>query len=48
MDIPNYAYISVQQPQQLPQPIGQTAIRINDADNALGDNGGSLQICFGK
>ena len=21
-------------------------MRINDADNALGDNGGSLQVCF--
>jgi hypothetical protein len=48
VNIPNYGYINVQQPQQLPQPVSKTAIRINDADNALGDNGGSLKVCFGK
>jgi hypothetical protein len=27
-------------------PFGAVDMRINDADNALGDNGGSLQVCF--
>ncbi|MBD6619096.1 hypothetical protein FNW02_25550 [Komarekiella sp. 'clone 1'] len=27
---------------------GAVDMRINDADNALGDNGGSLQVCFGN
>jgi hypothetical protein len=47
VDIPNYGYIWVQNPQQLPQIINSTAMRINDADNALGDNAGSLRVCFG-
>jgi hypothetical protein len=29
-------------------PFGAVDMRINDADNALGDNGGSLQVCFGN
>lgn len=27
-------------------PFGAVDMRINDADNALGDNGGSIQVCF--
>lgn len=48
IDIPTdgYGYTWVSQPQQLPKPITETAIRINDADNALGDNEGFLEICF--
>jgi len=42
-----YGYIWVRGNQQLPRPITRTAIRINDADNALGDNGGFLDVCFG-
>ncbi len=50
VDIPTdgHGYTWVREPQQLPKSIGQTTIRINDADNALGDNGGNLQVCFGK
>jgi hypothetical protein len=29
-------------------PFGAVDMRINDADNALGDNGGSLNVCFGN
>jgi hypothetical protein len=29
-------------------PFGAVDMRINDADNALGDNGGSLEVCFGN
>ncbi len=29
-------------------PFGAVDMRINDADNALSDNGGSLQVCFGN
>jgi hypothetical protein len=32
--------------QTLPKQISRTALRINDADKALGDNAGSLQVCF--
>jgi hypothetical protein len=48
VDIPTdgYGYTWVSQPQQLSKPITETTIRINDADNALGDNEGSLQVCF--
>jgi pimeloyl-ACP methyl ester carboxylesterase len=50
VDIPTdgHGYIWVQEPQQLPKPISETTIRINDADNALGDNEGNLQVCFGN
>lgn len=48
VDIPNSGYIWVKEPQTLSQSISSTQIRINDADNALGDNGGSLNVCFGN
>lgn len=50
VDIPTdgYGYIWVQGSQQLPKPITRTAIRINDADKALGDNSGVLRVCFGR
>jgi hypothetical protein len=48
VNIPNYGYFWVENPQQLPRSINFTAMRINDGDNALGDNGGSLRVCFGN
>lgn len=50
VDIPTdgYGYIWVQGAQQLPRPITQTTMRINDGDNALGDNSGVLQVCFSR
>jgi hypothetical protein len=50
VDIPTdgYGYVWVQGSQQLPKPITRTTIRINDADNALGDNSGVLKVCFGR
>ena len=50
VDIPTdgYGYVWVQGSQRLPVPITRTAMRINDADNALGDNSGVLKVCFGQ
>lgn len=50
VDIPtdSYGFIPVTNPQTLPRSINRTAMRINDADNALGDNAGSLKVCFGN
>ncbi|MBD2024852.1 hypothetical protein [Leptolyngbya sp. FACHB-711] len=50
VDIPTdgYGYVQVSSPQSLPRTITRTAMRINDADNALGDNAGSLRVCFGS
>ncbi|MFN6481651.1 MULTISPECIES: hypothetical protein [unclassified Nostoc] len=50
VDIPTdgYGYVWVQGSQQLPKPITRTAMRINDADNALGDNAGVLRVCFSR
>ncbi|HEY9695953.1 MAG TPA: hypothetical protein V6D10_01590 [Trichocoleus sp.] len=50
VDVPTdgYGYVWVQGSQQLPRPITRTAMRINDADNALGDNSGVLQVCFSR
>lgn len=48
VNIPNYGYVGVKQGQELPRPINETDIRINDGDNALGDNGGTLKVCFGS
>lgn len=48
VDIPNYGYISIDHPQTLPRGINSTAMRINDQDNALEDNAGSLRVCFGR
>lgn len=48
VDIPNYGYISIDHPQTLPREISSTAMRINDQDNALGDNAGLLRVCFGR
>lgn len=49
VDIPtqSYGYIRASGAQQLPQPISQTSMRINDSDDSLGDNGGALNVCFG-
>ncbi len=49
VDIPTdgYGYIQVSAPQSLPRLITRTALRINDADNALGDNAGGVAVCFG-
>lgn len=50
VDIPtqSYGYIRASGAQQLPQPISQTSMRINDSDDSLGDNGGALNVCFGR
>lgn len=50
VDIPTdgYGYVWVRGTQGLPRPITRTAMRINDADNALGDNAGVLNVCFGR
>ena len=50
VDIPTdgIGYVWVRGAQQLPKPITRTAIRINDADNALGDNSGVLRVCFSR
>lgn len=50
VDIPTdgYGYVWVRGRQRLPKPITRTAMRINDADNALGDNAGVLNVCFGR
>lgn len=50
VDIPTdgHGYVWVSGIQQLPRPITRTAMRINDADNALGDNSGVLRVCFGR
>jgi hypothetical protein len=39
-------YFWVQQGSRLPSPLSSFDMRINDADNALGDNRGSLRVCF--
>jgi hypothetical protein len=38
----------VENPVSFTGSFGAVDMRINDADNALGDNGGSLQVCFGN
>ncbi|WP_413280544.1 hypothetical protein [Floridanema evergladense] len=38
----------VQNPVSFTSGFGAVDMRINDADNALGDNGGTLQVCFGN
>jgi hypothetical protein len=38
----------IQNPVSFNGSFGAVDMRINDADNALGDNGGSLQVCFGN
>jgi hypothetical protein len=50
VDIPTdgYGYTQVSGAQVLQRQITKTAMRINDADNALGDNAGSLRVCFGN
>ncbi len=45
MDSDNEA-IWIQNPVVFSNNIKIVSLRINDADNALGDNGGSLQVCF--
>ncbi|NEO97765.1 MAG: hypothetical protein F6K58_03465 [Symploca sp. SIO2E9] len=47
VDIPQYHYIWISQPQQLPRPTAQVSMRINDDDNTQSDNAGSLRVCFG-
>jgi hypothetical protein len=37
----------IQRPVSLNSQFSAVNMRINDADNALGDNGGSIQVCFG-
>lgn len=37
----------IQSPVSLNSQFSAVNMRINDADNALGDNGGSIQVCFG-
>jgi hypothetical protein len=39
-------YFSIQQGSRFPSPLTAIDMRINDADNALGDNSGSLRVCF--
>lgn len=46
VNIPNDGYISVNSPLILPRSINSTAMRINDSNNSLGDNGGLLRVCF--
>lgn len=50
VDIPTdgHGYVWVSGSQQLPKSITRTAMRINDADSALGDNAGALNVCFGR
>lgn len=38
----------IQAPTSLNSPFNAVDMRINDADNALSDNGGLLQVCFGR
>lgn len=38
----------IQNPVSFTGSFNAVDMRINDADNALGDNGGSLQVCFGN
>ncbi len=46
--IPNSGYSWISQPQQLSRSTNSVSMRINDADNALGDNSGSMRVCFGN
>ncbi len=42
-------YASINGPMKLPsRSENSIGLRINDADDALGDNGGSLSVCFGQ
>ncbi|MEP0920053.1 hypothetical protein NC981_24950 [Leptolyngbya sp. DQ-M1] len=38
----------IQGPMAFSNTFGAVDMRINDADNALGDNAGTLQVCFGN
>jgi hypothetical protein len=37
----------IQGPTTFSAPLNGINMRINDADKSLGDNGGSLKVCFG-
>jgi Ricin-type beta-trefoil lectin domain len=46
---PGQGYTWIKGPQQLPKPItDRVTLRINDSDSSLGDNGGTLTVCFGN
>lgn len=38
----------IQGPRSLNNSFSAVDMRINDGDNGLDDNGGSLQVCFGN
>lgn len=44
--VPGAPYSWLDQPQSLTQPVTNIALRINDDDLALGNNLGSLRVCF--
>ncbi len=46
--VPGAPYSWLDQPQALAQPVTNIALRINDDDLALGNNLGSLRVCFGN
>ncbi|NJO42452.1 MAG: hypothetical protein HC769_14070 [Cyanobacteria bacterium CRU_2_1] len=46
--VPGASYSLLNTPQDLTQPIINVAMRINDNDLNLGDNLGSLRVCFGN
>lgn len=43
---PGSPYSWLNEPQQLSKPVDNVALRINDADLALGDNYGAIRVCF--
>lgn len=44
--VPGAPYSWLGEPQPLSQPVTNIAMRINDDDLSLGDNYGSLRVCF--
>jgi hypothetical protein len=46
--VPGSTYSWLNEPQALLQPVNVVALRINDDDFTLGNNFGSLQVCFGN
>jgi Ricin-type beta-trefoil lectin domain len=46
---PGQGYTQIKGSQMLPKPItDRITLRINDSDSSLGDNGGTLTVCFGN
>ena len=44
--VPGAPYSWLNEPQRLTQPVTNIALRINDDDLALGNNFGTLRVCF--